>query len=290
MAKEQKLHKQHKKLSNGITYAVLVLICAVWLLPFFMLIVQSFRGYEVEYGGMVNYLFPKTPTLESYKFLFSPECKFGKWYLNTFIIAFFVAIGQTCMVLGTSYVLSRMRFKGRELLMRFWLVLGMFPGFLTMICLYFILKEMNLTQTGAVPGLILLGVASSAMGYYVCKGYFDTLPKALDEAARIDGATRAQIFIQMIIPMSKPIIIYTMLIAFMAPWCDYVMASYVAFGLDDAYNVAVGLQNWIWTNDYQGYFTRFCAGGVVVAVPVTILFMCLQKYYVEGVTGGAVKG
>ena len=194
------------------------------------------------------------------------------------------------MVLGTSYVLSRMRFKGRELLMRFWLVLGMFPGFLTMICLYFILKEMNLTQAGAVPGLILLGVASSAMGYYVCKGYFDTLPKALDEAARIDGATRAPIFMQMIIPMSKPIIIYTMLIAFMAPWCDYVMASYVAFGLDDAYNVAVGLQNWIWTNDYQGYFTRFCAGGVVVAVPVTILFMCLQKYYVEGVTGGAVKG
>ena len=127
-------------------------------------------------------------------------------------------------------------------------------------------------------------------GYYVCKGYFDTIPKSLDEAARIDGATRAQIFVKMIIPLSKPMIIYTALTAFMAPWCDYVFASYVAFGNDNGYNVAVAMQRWVWTNDFQGYFTRFCAGGVLVAIPVTVLFLCLQKYYVEGVTGGAVKG
>ena len=159
-----------------------------------------------------------------------------------------------------------------------------------MICLYFLLKQFGLTQAGAIPGLILVSVASSGMGYYVCKGYFDTIPKALDEAARIDGATRARIFFEMIIPMSKPIIIYTALVAFMAPWCDYVFASYVAFGHDTSYNVAVGMTRWVWTNDYQGYFTRFCAGGVLVAIPVTLLFMFLQKYYVEGVTGGAVKG
>ena len=174
--------------------------------------------------------------------------------------------------------------------MNIWLVLGMFPGFLTMICLYFLLKQLGLTQDGAVPGLILIYVASSGMGYYVCKGYFDTMPKALDEAARIDGASRFQILYQMIIPLSKPIIIYTMLVSFMAPWCDFVFASYVAFGKSDSYNVAVALQRWVWTNDYQGYFTRFCAGGILVAVPVTLLFMFLQKYYVEGVTGGAVKG
>ena len=91
-------------------------------------------------------------------------------------------------------------------------------------------------------------------------------------------------------PLSKPIIIYTALVAFMAPWCDFVMASYIAFGHDKSYNVAVGLQRWVWTNDYQGYFTRFCAGGILVAIPVTLLFMFLQRYYVEGVTGGAVKG
>ena len=126
--------------------------------------------------------------------------------------------------------------------------------------------------------------------YYVCKGYFDTIPKSLDEAAIIDGATRAQILVKMIIPLSKPIIIYTALVAFMAPWCDYIFASYVAFGYENGYNVAVAMTRWVWTNDYQGYFTRFCAGGILVAIPVTILFMCLQKYYVEGVTGGAVKG
>ena len=183
-----------------------------------------------------------------------------------------------------------MRFKGRKFLMRFWLILGMFPGFLTMICLYFLLKTFGLTQAGAVPGLILISVANSGMGYYVCKGYFDTLPRSLDEAALIDGASRARIFLTMVIPLSKPIIIYTALTAFMAPWCDYVFASYVALGHDASYNVAVALQRWVVTNDYQGYFTRFCAGGILVAVPVTLLFMLLQKYYVEGVTGGAVKG
>ena len=235
-------------------------------------------------------MLPKTFSLDSYKFLFSEECQFFKWYGNTLIIAVCVTIMQTIFVLMVSYALSRMRFKGRELLMRFWLILGMFPGFLTMICLYFLLKQFGLTQAGAIPGLILIGFASSGMGYYVCKGYFDTIPKSLDEAARIDGANRFQVFTIMLIPLSKPIIIYTALVAFMAPWCDYIFASYIAFGYSDSYNVAVAMYRWVMTNDYQGYFTRFCAGGLLVAVPITILFMCLQKYYVEGVTGGAVKG
>lgn len=290
MAREKKMHKMHTKASNAVAYVVLTLISIIWLVPFICLILQSFRGYESEFGGMVGYLVPKKFTLESYKFLFDGSSRFVKWYTNTLIIASAVAVGQTAFVLCTSYVLSRMRFKMRKPLMNLWLILGMFPGFLTMICLYFLLKQFGLTQTGAVPGLILIGVASSAMGYYVCKGYFDTIPKSLDEAARIDGASRARVFGTMMIPLAKPIVIYTALTAFMAPWCDYVFASYVAFGDPKGYNVAVALQNWVWTSDYQGYFTRFCAGGVVVAIPVVILFMCLQKYYVEGVTGGAVKG
>ncbi|MBO4903521.1 MAG: ABC transporter permease subunit [Lachnospiraceae bacterium] len=284
--------KKKKIAGDIITYIVLVLISIVWLFPFAGLALQSFRSYDpkVEYGGMVDYLIPKHFSLDNYRFLFSGQTNFLRWYLNTIIIAVFVALFQTIIVLCVSYALSRMRFAGRTLLMRFWLVLGMFPGFLTMICLYFLLKQFGLTQAGAVPGLILVGVASSGMGYYVCKGYFDTLPKALDEAARIDGATRARVFFTITIPMSKPIIIYTALVAFMAPWCDYVFASYVAFGHDESFNVAVAMTRWVWTNDYQGYFTRFCAGGILVAIPVTVLFMCLQKYYVEGVTGGAVKG
>lgn len=290
MAGEKKLHKQHTKLWNGIAYAVLIIISCIWLIPFVCIVLQSFRSYETELGGMVDYLLPKHFSLDSYKWLFSDESQFFRWYGNTLIIATFIAIGQTCMVLIVAYTLSRMRFKGRELWMRCCLILGMFPGFLTMICLYFLLKNFGLTQQGAIPGLILIGVASSGMGYYVCKGFFDTIPKSLDEAARIDGASRARIFFTLTIPLSKPIIIYTALTAFMAPWCDYIFASYVAFGTSDKYNVAVALYRWVNTNDYQGYFTRFCAGGVLIAVPITLLFMCLQKYYVEGVTGGAVKG
>lgn len=289
---EKKLQSRsrNRKISNGITYAVLIIISIVWLFPFVGLVFQSFRSYATEYGGMVSYIIPKAFSLDNYTYLFSDECQFVKWYLNTLVIACFVAVLNTFMVLCVSYVLSRMRFKGRQALMQFWLILGMFPGFLTMICLYFLLKQFGLTQEGAIPGLILVTVASSGMGYYVCKGYLDTIPRALDESARIDGATNARIAVTIILPLAKPIIIYTALVAFMAPWCDYVFASYVAFGYSDSYNVAVALQRWVWTNDYQGYFTRFCAGGVLVAIPVTILFLCLQKYYVEGVTGGAVKG
>ncbi len=285
---EKKLHKI--KRHNTGAYIVLVILSIIWLFPFVCLVLQSFRSYITEPGGMVNYLLPKHFSLDSYKFLFSGECKFLRWYGNTLIIALAVSILQTMVVIGVSYALSRTRFKGRKALMNIWLVLGFFPGFLTMICLYFLLKQLGLTQEGAIPGLILISAANSGMGYYVCKGYFDTLPKALDEAMLIDGATRAQILIQLILPLSTPIIIYTALTAFMAPWCDYVFASYVAFGHSDSYNVAVAMQRWVWTNDYQGFFTRFCAGGILVAVPVTILFMCLQKYYVEGVTGGSVKG
>lgn len=220
----------------------------------------------------------------------SSNCDFVRWFINTLTISAFCAVIQTIMVLSVSYALSRMRFNGRKLLMNVCLVLGMFPGFLTMIVLYYLLKMLGLTQEGAIPGLILISCASSGMNYYISKGFFDTVPKSLDESARIDGATRFQVFLKIIMPMAKPIVIYTILMAFMGPWGDYVFASYVAFGHKASYNVAVGLYRWVNTQDYQGYFTRFCAGGVLVAIPITALFMALQKYYVEGVTGGAVKG
>ena len=224
------------------------------------------------------YLVPMTPS------------EYLRWYGNTLIIALFTAALQTIIVLSVSYAFSRIRFKGRKLMMNIILVLGMFPGFLTMITLYFLLKQLGLTKDGAVPGLILIYIASSGMGYYISKGFFDTIPKSLDESARIDGATRFQVFKKIIMPLAKPIVIYTVLMAFMAPWGDFVFASLIAFKSKANYNVAVGLYQWINTNDYQGYFTRFCAGGVLVALPITALFLALQKYYVEGVTGGAVKG
>lgn len=270
-----------------LAHLVLALLCSLWLLPFVLLVLQSFRG---ESGGQVAYALPKQWTLANYVFLFQPESGFLRWYANTLIIALCSAVIQTVLVLSVAYAFSRLRFRTRRLMLNLSLVLGMFPGFLTMIVLYYLLKLLGLTQGGAVPGLILIYTASSGLNYYIAKGFFDAIPRALDEAARIDGANRFQVFRRIILPLSKPIVIYTVLMAFMAPWGDYVFASYVAFGDPDGYNVAVGLYRWANTTDYQGYFTRFCAGGVLVALPITALFMALQRFYVEGITGGAVKG
>ena len=273
------------RISNTTIYILLIIISVIWLLPFIFIVLQSFR---VESTYQVGYVIPHEWGLQNYINLWNSD--FKRWYLNTFIIALASAVLITVIQLCMSYTLSRFRFKMRGPLMRFMLILGMFPGMLTMIILYRVLSDLGLTQANAVPGLILVGVASSGMGYYVSKGFFDTIPKSLDEAARVDGATRFQVLYKIILPLAKPIVIYTILTAFMGPWGDFVFARYVAFGTSSGYNVAVGMYSWLTNDQIARMYTTFCAGGVIVAVPVTILFLCLQKYYVEGVTGGAVKG
>ena len=274
-----------RTLANTLIYILLITISIIWLIPFFCIVLQSFR---VESTWQVGYVAPKVWGLDNYQKLFSSD--FTRWYTNTFIISVFTALFQTVIVLCMSYTLSRFRFKMRKPLMRFMLILGFFPGMLTMIILYRVLKDLGLTQANAVPGLILVYIASSGMGYYVSKGFFDTIPKSLDEAARVDGATRLQVLKKIILPLSKPIVIYTVLTAFMGPWGDYVFARYISFGASAGMNVAVGLYNWLTPDQINNNYTMFCAGGVLVAIPVTLLFLFLQKYYVEGVTGGAVKG
>lgn len=244
----------------------------------------------METTMQVGYVIPKQWGIGNYVSLFK-NTNFIKWYTNTLVIALAVSVIQTFTVFCVSYTLSRMRFNGRKLLMNISLVLGMFPGFITLIVLYNILSDLGMTSAGSVPGLILVYTASSGMGFHVAKGFFDTISKSLDEAARVDGANRAQVMFKIILPLTKPIVIYTMLTAFMSPWGDFMFAKYIAHNTSEGMNVAVGLQSLISTPQMlSAHYTEFCAGGVLVAVPITILFMCLQKYYVEGVTGGAVKG
>ncbi len=284
--KRYRSKKLWEKTSLALIYAVLIIISLIWLIPFFMLIILSFRGEHV--GMSADYLFPKQWSFDNYIKLFT-ETKFLTWYGNTMLVSVVVTVFQTVIVLMTSYALSRLRFKMRKPLMNLMLILGMFPGFLSMTAVYFVLKEINLTQN--LLGLMLVYTASSAMQYYICKGFFDTIPKSLDEAARIDGASRHTIFVKIILPLAKPIIIYTILTAFIAPWGEYMFSSFIMLGDPDKFTVAVGMKSWLDNSTMASeYFTVFCAAAVVVSIPITALFIWLQRYYVEGITGGSVKG
>ena len=278
--------KASRRLSNAVVYVILVLITLIWLFPFFGIVLESFR---VETPAQVSYLWPKEFGFDNYIRLFK-ETDFLKWFTNTGIMGVCTAVFQTFFILSMSYVLSRLRFKGRRGLMNFMLILGMFPGFLTMILIYKVFSDFGLTMNMAPVGLILVYCASSGMSYYVSKGFFDTIPKSLDEAARVDGATRFQVFHKLILPLSKPIVIYTVLMGFMAPWGDFMLASYLIHENSAGMSVAVGMFEWLSRTNVNLNYTMFCAAGVIVAIPVTAVFLALQKYYVEGVTGGAVKG
>ena len=278
--------KASRTISNTLIYIVLIIMTLVWLFPYVGIVFESLR---MESTGREDYMIPKEWGFGNYVYLFT-NTNFPTWFGNTVLMGLACAVLQTFFVLSMSYTLSRLRFKGRKLLMNFMLILGMFPGFLTMILIYKIFGDMGLTHGNAPVGLIIVYCASSGMGYYVSKGFFDTISKSLDEAARIDGATRWQIFYKVIMPLSKPIIIYTILMGFMAPWGDFMLARYLAAGDDLGKNVAVGMWGWLQAANPSLMYTRFCAAGVTVSVPVTAVFLSLQKYYVEGVTGGAVKG
>jgi arabinogalactan oligomer/maltooligosaccharide transport system permease protein len=275
-----------RRISNAIVYLVLIAITLIWLFPFFGLVMESFK---VNTRAMDGELFPEVWGLDNYIRLFK-ETDFLKWFKNTAIMGVATAVLQTFFVLSMSYTLSRLRFSGRKFLMNFMLILGMFPGFLTLILIYKVFSDLGLTMEMAPVGLIIVYCASSGMGYYVSKGFFDTIPKTLDEAARVDGATRAQVFYKVIMPLSGSIVIYTILMGFMAPWGDFMLASYLIHENSAGMSVAVGMYEWLSKTMVNTNYTMFCAAGVVVAVPVTTVFLCLQKYYVEGVTGGAVKG
>ncbi len=266
----------------------LTILGLLWIVPLLYLLVQSFRA---EPGAWSPAFFPQTWTWGNYKRLFF-ETDFPRWYGNTLFISIISCTITTLFVLAVSYAFSRIRFRARKPLMNVMLILGMFPGFMSMSAVYFLLKILLPNNYQSHLSLIIVYSAGAALSYYIAKGFFDTLPKSLDEAARIDGAGRARVFFRIILPLSKPVIIYTILLNFIAPWCDYIFVSFILSGVSDTglYTVSLGMYRWLGREMIQQYFTTFCAAAVVVALPITLLFIFLQKYYVAGVTGGAVKG
>jgi arabinogalactan oligomer/maltooligosaccharide transport system permease protein len=276
-------------ISNSLIYLILIVLTIIWLLPIFWLVLQSFR---LESGSVSRFFIPLGYTLDNYTrlFIFDPsdQVKFTVWFMNTLTIAAVTCVISTVLVLMTSYAFSRLRFKLRRPMMQIILILGLFPGFMSMIAIYHILKLINLV--GSIWGLVLVYSGGAAMGYYISKGFFDTIPKAIDEAAMIDGASKSQIFWRITLPLSRPIIIFTILTSFIAPWGDFIFARLILGDRIDSFTVARGLYWMLLRENISAYFTRFSAGAVIVAIPTTILFVFLQRYYVTGVTGGSVKG
>lgn len=275
-----------KKLSNGTVYAILGIMSIIWLIPIIWIILTSFRA---EGKAFVQYFIPKQFTLNNYARLFSDASvfPFKKWFVNTLIVAIGSCALSTTINLSVSYVMSRMRFRLRKAYMNLALVLGMFPGFMSMIAVYYVLKAVGLTQS--LLALVLVYSASAATTFYISKGFFDTISKEIDEAARIDGATNAQVFTKIVLPLSKPIIVYTALQAFISPWMDYIFAKIIMGDNYEKYTVAIGLWYMTEKENIENCFTMFAAGSVCIAIPITILFIWLQKYYVSGVTSGSVK-
>lgn len=281
-------YKRQQRLSLSLRYLLLIALVIVWIFPIAWIIMTSF---SVNLSGFVSTFIPKQWTLSNYAKIFNSELyPFGSWVLNTFVIAVICAVVNTFTTTVMSYSLSRLRFKLRKPFLQFALVLGMFPGFMSMIALYYMLKAIGMTN---LAGLTLVYIGGAGLGFYVMKGFLDTVPKSLDEAAELDGATKWQIFTHIILPMDRPMIIYTSLTAFMAPWTDFIFPS-IILSTDSPNNktVAYGLYNMM--SNTKGlssqYFTAFVAGCVIIAIPITILFIILQRYYVSGITAGADKG
>ena len=273
--------------ANSTIYVILSVMGILWLIPIAWLVLISFRA---EPGAWTPYILPQSYTLDNYTKLFTETHLFNypRWFMNTLIVAIFTCLISTVMVLMTSYTLSRLRFKSRKGLLNLGLILGMFPGFMSMIAIYYILKAMGLSQSRLA--LIMVYSGASGLGYFIAKGFFDTIPRALDEAAIVDGANQNTIFWRIILPLSKPIVIYTVLTSFMAPWVDFIFVSVIMKDNYNNYTIALGLYQMLTRENIYRYFTQFCAGAVLIAIPITILFVIMQKYYVSGVTGGAVKG
>ncbi|MDX9810732.1 MAG: sugar ABC transporter permease [Spirochaetales bacterium] len=276
-----------RRISNGIIYTILSVMSVIWLIPIVWLVIRSFQK---EKGAWITTVLPQGYTFDNYIRLFTETDQFNYplWFVNTLVVAIFTCIFATMLVLMISYTFSRLRFKSRKMFMNIGLILNMFPGFMTMIAVYHILKAIGLYQSHI--SLVLVYSSGASLSYFIAKGFFDTIPKAMDEAATIDGATRNQIFWRITLPLTKPIVIYTALTSFLAPWMDFIFASVIMKDNYNKYTLAVGLFRMLERENIYEYFTRFCAGAVIVSIPITILFIFFQKYYVEGVTGGSTKG
>ncbi|WP_402462615.1 sugar ABC transporter permease [Isoptericola aurantiacus] len=237
-------------------------------------------------GGLANASpIPEDASLTNYVTLFA-DTDYGRWYLNTFYVAVGTMIGGVVLASLTGYVFARMRFRGRKAGLLTILILQMFPTFLTAIAVYMLFLNFGLLDS--LTGLVLVGVAA-ALPYniWLMKGYADNLPTSLDEAAMLDGAGRWTIFRRIILPLMTPMLTFVAITQFTVPWMDFILPSLLLQSAEKK-TVALGLFQMI-SDPYSNDFTTFAAGAVFLAVPITILYIVLQKYLITGAAAGAEK-
>ena len=287
-SKKEKSLRRSRIIDAVWSNALVIVLSILWLIPVFFVIIFSFSDQKTFF--LANSILPTGYTFDNYIRIFTEEDRiimFPHWYGNTLILSICNCVLVTFFTVITAFILSRFRFKGRKALMNITMVLGMFPGFMSMVAVYLILSLLGLL--GSYWAMLVYWVAGAGLGYFVTKGYFDTISNDIDEAAKLDGASQARLFFQIYIPLAKPVIIYTALIAFMIPWADYILSS-IVISSNEARTIGYGLYNLMTPDNINNYFTRFCAASVIVAVPIVALYIGLQRFFVAGLAAGAVKG
>lgn len=277
--------KQKNVVRLALSYLMLVILAVCAVYPALWIILGSLRPGKSLYSKT---LIPESFTLQHYSELFNSRIiLFPQWYMNTLKIAVLSMLLGVALTLLTSYALSRFRFKNRQNFLSVLMVLGMFPGFMSMIAIFLLLKEWSLLDNPYA--LVLVYSCGAPLGLtLIAKGFFDTIPRSLDEAARIDGAGNFRIFAHIILPLSRPILTYLALLQFVGPWVDFIFARLILRSKEN-WTLAVGMWDMV-ASQQNSNFTVFAAGAVLIAVPITILFMIMQRFLVEGLTSGASKG
>ena len=284
--------KVRKFFTNSFVHIMLAALSVIWLFPIFWVVMTSFRVENGGKGSYTEYFFPKELGFDNYIKLFTETdlLNFPQMFMNTLIVAIFSCLISTFFVISVAYCMSRLRFKLRKTFLNLTMIMGLFPGFMSMIAVYYILKSVEMTSGPMIRvAMVLVYSGGAGLGFLVSKGFLDTIPKTLDEAALIDGATKWQVFSKIIMPLCKPTIVYTVLTSFMGPWVDFIFAKVLCRTQKEYYTVSIGLWNMLEKEYVDAFFTRFAAGAVVISIPIAIIFLLMQKCYKEGVSG-AVKG
>ncbi|NEG70552.1 sugar ABC transporter permease [Bifidobacterium choloepi] len=284
------MHDQRKRRIAGdiVAHVFLAILAIIWIIPIVWVFLESFNKNPAPYQ---NTFFPTEYTFDNFVKLFTERnvLDFPRMFLNTLIIAIFVCLISLFFVLSVAYCMSRLRFRGRKGFMNVVLILGMFPGIMSVVAIYFILKAIDLTSDGfTILALILVYSAGSGVNFYVMKGFMDTIPKSLDEAAMLDGCTRLQVFTKIILPVCRPMIVYQTITGFLTPWLDFVMAKVIC-RTQTNYTASLGLYQMLQKEYIQSWFARFAAGAVIISIPIAILFIVTQRFYQESMAG-SVKG